>query len=418
MAGAPLPKVKPVFLRNSDIPHVQEQRPTVLEICRAAEDVTGRFTIFGAQPLGGNWRIYPDNEEARRLLQVRGMCIRGVNIQVTAQNSNPLLNNDVDVDKPFTKVWIDNVPISVAGSEFEDMLKSAGCELRSSMLFEKARDNDGKLTRYHTGRRFILISVPDTPLSSMYKVAGYNAKVYHKEQKEQRRKTVCSNCLQDNHHRSRCTNPVVCHVCKQPGHKSGSPECHGTDGWETDSGEIGEKHAEAAEAAGDATDLPLPSPLRSRSPSPSSTTPHPASTPTPTPETPGDSSEATPPGDTDTDHAEDTGVTDEVEAGEAAGETADTAVRSTGRKKVKSTPGRLTKRQKERQTSLMAAGYTKNRSQSVKRSASQRSASPARGDRAKQKKTDSAGDISDPDSCHGGGNGGVGGGLESTDTRL
>ena len=62
-------------------------------------------------------------------------------------------------EKPETKVWIDNVPISVADSEIEEALVKVRCQLRSSIKLEKARDADKKLTHFLMERRFLFITV-------------------------------------------------------------------------------------------------------------------------------------------------------------------------------------------------------------------------------------------------------------------
>eukprot|EP00745_Piridium_sociabile_P001801 TRINITY_DN110908_c0_g1_i12.p1 TRINITY_DN110908_c0_g1~~TRINITY_DN110908_c0_g1_i12.p1 ORF type:complete len:231 (-),score=28.23 TRINITY_DN110908_c0_g1_i12:168-860(-) len=59
----------------------------------------------------------------------------------------------------------------------------------------------------------------------MIKVGIFQAKIYHKEQKQAKQTLVCSNCLAEGHHRTACTNHVVCFTCKKTGHKKGDPAC-------------------------------------------------------------------------------------------------------------------------------------------------------------------------------------------------
>ena len=217
--------VEPVFVLRRDIPQGYENRPTVLEVCVAAENTSGRGTILGSQPIGGLWRIYPNSREARNALLLQDLTMRQVKVKVTGTNPY-LFKDDRGVEVPTTKVWIDEIPISVSNKEIELSLKRLGCELRSDIKMERARDNDRLLTRFLTGRRFVFITVPSTPLDKTMPVGGlFKAKIFHKEQKTV--KLFCSRCLQDGHNFSQCNNDIVCRVCRLSGHRSGDSECAG-----------------------------------------------------------------------------------------------------------------------------------------------------------------------------------------------
>ena len=217
--------VLPVFLKTRDVPYTNADRPlTVLELCVAAERTSGQGGVVGAQVIGGLWRLYPATAEARSSLLVRGIGLRGVSLQVSGINPF-ILRGDSGEERPSTKVWVDGVPISVANSEIEHSLVQAGCELRSAVKMEKARDVDNKLTRFLTGKRFVFITLPKVPLDRSLKVSAFNASIYHKEQKLVKKPVTCSNCLEKGHHVSSCTNDTVCMACRQPGHKRGSPNC-------------------------------------------------------------------------------------------------------------------------------------------------------------------------------------------------
>jgi len=216
--------IPPVFLKLRDIPDSTTNRPSVLEMCLAAEKVSGRGSIVGAQDIRGLWRIYPANKEARATLLVKGIVVRDTTLQVAG--SNPfVLHDNTGEEKPTTKVWVDSIPISVANSEVEHALKKVGCELRSDIKMERARDNDGKLTRFLTGRRFVFVTVPTKPLDKKLIVCHFEARIYHQEQKFERKTVVCSRCLETGHHVSVCKNDTVCRACKTPGHKRGDAKC-------------------------------------------------------------------------------------------------------------------------------------------------------------------------------------------------
>ena len=216
--------VRPVFIKNRDIPLSDSDVPKVLEICTAAEKSCGQGLIVGAQSIRGLWRVYPATPEARADLLIKGICIR--NTSLRPSDTNPyVLRDDTGEEKPSTKLWIDEIPISVADAEIKHALSSLGCELRSAVMMDRARNADGKMTRFLTGRRFVFITVPKTPLVKSVKISVFTAKLFHWEQKMNKSPPVCSVCLQTGHHRSVCTNDVVCRTCKQPGHRGGDPSC-------------------------------------------------------------------------------------------------------------------------------------------------------------------------------------------------
>lgn len=221
------PSVRPVFVKRRDIPNVEENQPTVLEICLAAEKSSGRGTILGAQAVRGLWRIFPATEQVRVDLLVKGLKLRDVCLRPS--DINPyILKDNTGEEKPSTKLWIDELPISVADSEIKHTLVQMGCELRSAIISERARDADKKLTRFLTGRRFVFITVPSKPLEKTAKICMFSVKLYHKEMKMNNVNPVCSKCLQPGHHHTACTSEIVCRTCRQPGHKMGDPDCHMT----------------------------------------------------------------------------------------------------------------------------------------------------------------------------------------------
>ena len=134
--------VNPVFFRDRDIPRSDSVYTSVLEICVAAERICGKGSVIVAQKIKGQWRLYAATRTARNNLLIKGLVVRDTLIKVSDTNLFSLRENGQEI--PTTKVWIDNVPISVADNEFEHSLKSIGCDLRSAIIKERARDADGK----------------------------------------------------------------------------------------------------------------------------------------------------------------------------------------------------------------------------------------------------------------------------------
>ena len=214
--------VLPIFVRSNEIPPGDYM--TTWEMCTAAESVSGKDTILGAQEIRSLWRIYPLTMDARQTLIIQGFAVRGVSL--TVYRENPFQIKDDGIERPVTKVWIGNVPISCADDEITNALVKIGCELRSDMKHECARNPSNGLTRFLTGRRFIFISLPDKPLEKSLRVNHlFTASVYHKEQPKEARRVTCHNCLSEGHTKNECTRPVVCRQCKKEGHVRGDPDC-------------------------------------------------------------------------------------------------------------------------------------------------------------------------------------------------
>ena len=222
--------VEPVFFKHKDLPadptrfSANQETFPVLEICLAAERVCGRETVLGAQCIKGLWRIYPLTREARNQLLIEGIVVGGCTVSL--HDKNPYIVRGGDgVEVPVTKLFISDIPISVANEDIESALVRLGCTLRSSLLMEKIRNKDGKLTRFITGRRFVYINCPGAPLERSIKVGSFTARLFHKEQPKVSKNLECTNCLQVGHRRFQCQNLVTCKECRQSGHKSGDPAC-------------------------------------------------------------------------------------------------------------------------------------------------------------------------------------------------
>jgi hypothetical protein len=219
-----LVSTKPVFLLAKDLPLDGDQdRATTREICFAAEKVAGHNTIDGAQQIGGLWRLYPKTKAARAQLLVSGLGLRNSHLRL--HDDNPfLVRGNEGQEIKSTKVIISNIPISFSNREIENALISLGCKPSSKLIEECDREDNGRLTRWKTGRRFMFIEMPNAPLEKQVKIGMCTAKIYHKEQRMMDN-PFCGNCLSNGHRKHECEHPVVCRNCRQPGHKAGDILC-------------------------------------------------------------------------------------------------------------------------------------------------------------------------------------------------
>ena len=230
-SGSPSIRVEPVFFKNSDVPHENNQWLGTYEICKACSLVVNteknKDLIDGAQKIGDLWRVYLKDEVARIKLLSQGITLRGQ--QVELKDKNPFVIIGFE-GVETTRLFIRNVPLSFDNSEIEDALKSKGVQLVNSMKYSRARDPDGKLTNFKTGDRFVDILVPDEPLPKKLSVGIFTASLYHKEQKHSMGDIECGNCMLKGHVRKDCPNETVCYECRTAGHKKGDPECPSVQG--------------------------------------------------------------------------------------------------------------------------------------------------------------------------------------------
>lgn len=224
-------RVLPVFVLNNQLPAFQTKFFTTSEIYAAAEKTCGYDSIEGAQKIGALWRIYPSKQEARQKLLIQGFVLRGVRVEVKAKNPFVVKSsgeNDVDSDQQqSTKLIIGNVPLSFSDEELLQAVKGLGVTMHSKLIPERDRDENGKLTRWKTGRRFVYIKVPSTPLPKTVPIGLFKTSLYHREQKlaTQQQQAECQRCLTKGHSTSECTNPVRCKQCYQSEHRAGDVQC-------------------------------------------------------------------------------------------------------------------------------------------------------------------------------------------------
>lgn len=233
--SAEIERCEPVFVINNQLPAFEQKQFSTAEICAAAERVCGYNSIEGAQRIGSLWRIYPRSRDNRQKLLLQGLVLRGV--QVAVKSRNPFLvrapqGSDIVGDHmadqpPSTKLVISNIPLSYSDNDILLAVNNLGVTALSKLISERDRDEQGKLTHWKTGRRFMYIALPKTPLPKTLEVGPFKASLFHKEQKtaDRQRAATCRNCLQTGHLAADCSAPVKCRQCFKDGHKAGDPVC-------------------------------------------------------------------------------------------------------------------------------------------------------------------------------------------------
>ena len=216
----PNPTPKPLFLRARDLPFSDLK---VHELCKRAEQASGVNTVEGAQLVNGLWRIFAKTDTARTTLLLEGISLRGHAITVTDVNPYRPVDSNGRVEYT-TRLTISDIPMHLPAAELEDALSQVGCDLRSKVLYEMARDERGNLSRFKTGNRFVYMIVPETPLPKTFRMGIFNPRLFYKEQPRTSTRK-CFKCLQSGHIARECINEQVCRTCFGTGHKAGDPVC-------------------------------------------------------------------------------------------------------------------------------------------------------------------------------------------------
>ena len=216
-SGGTSARVEPVLFLNTEVKQESGSWLGTLEICIAVCNVVADESVAeGAQRIGGLWRIYLTDEEARVNLLCTGISLRGQ--QITLRDKNPFLHAGLE-GADTTRLFVRNIPLSFDNAEIEKSLKSRGVQMIGSLKYARARTAAGKLTNFKTGDRFVDIIVPKKPLPQKLAMGLFTASLYHKEQKQGQAEIECGNCKQKGHMRRDCKNEAVCYDCLQTGHK-------------------------------------------------------------------------------------------------------------------------------------------------------------------------------------------------------
>ena len=223
-------RIEPLFFKNADVEQEEGNYLTTLEICEAVAEVVDNVTLIdGAQRIGGLWRIYFLDSEARAQVLVTGISLRGIQINLKERNTFLIPKYGLmgpDVEKlETTRLYVRNIPLSYDNEVIANSLTTMGVQMLGSLKYVRARNKHGQLKNFKTGDRFADIIVPDEPLPKKKQMGIFTASLYHKEQKVPKSEIECGNCKEMGHLRRECPNDPVCFECLQSGHKRGSMLC-------------------------------------------------------------------------------------------------------------------------------------------------------------------------------------------------
>ena len=159
----------PIFIVAKTLPTDGDGEIYGLEIMRAMEDVIGKkASVECIQKVNGLWRLIVFEKRHRDLLLQTGLNIRGYTI--TLHSRNPFLNKNGEEQ---VRLIISNVPYSIANEEIIKSLDSIGVTVSAKDIqWENYRNENRDMLSTKTGRRFIFIDPPTSPLPTSMRVAG------------------------------------------------------------------------------------------------------------------------------------------------------------------------------------------------------------------------------------------------------
>jgi len=167
----------PLFLYNRACP----LRVTNLDICQSAARLLGYNGVLAAQRFGPLWHLFPKTLRDRAVLAGKILNIEGKDVELFSKNPSELVD-DFGNAIPSTKVMIDKAPLKVTNKAIKDALLNLGIKPRSGMNYDGIWSKNGKITPWFSGRRYIFIDIPPTPLPEEIVVDSHKLSVRHKEQ--------------------------------------------------------------------------------------------------------------------------------------------------------------------------------------------------------------------------------------------
>jgi len=190
--------VEPVFFKNQDV-YTESHNLKTLEVCEAVADIVGQTNVDGAQNVWGLWRIYLTSVESRVSLLTKGLSIRGRTVTLFDKSPRATNVHSQNVEK----IVIRDVPLSVDNDLIMEYLrKFEHLKLTSDVRYSRERSEDGFLTKYRNGDRYIFAEAPVFPvLPNNDKIDIFNARISHPTQRD-----ICKVC----HLRGHSANQAAC----------------------------------------------------------------------------------------------------------------------------------------------------------------------------------------------------------------
>jgi ribA/ribD-fused uncharacterized protein len=190
--------VEPVFIKDADMP---SSNVAHIEIVRAVTRCISNQGIEGVQRIGRLWRIYLNSIPVRlQLLTKKSIVISGKMVALYEQN--PFSTNQKSPEDKKDKLTIKGLPKSVSNDEVKNFLVSKDIVMSSDVRWSFMRDENGSLTSYINGDRFVYCEPFDVPIPRSQKICSFPCTVLHHGK-----------------------DSMHCKSCNTAGHKTGDMTC-------------------------------------------------------------------------------------------------------------------------------------------------------------------------------------------------
>ena len=177
MTASTLQTVKPLFLKDKDI----GEGITPIQICDAIVRDVNPSKLEGVQKIHSIWRIYLKDMQTRLELSTKeSIAINGRQVRIFDRNPNATFGGIYEQGQSISdKLTIRNLPLSVSNKETEKLLLDKNVKLRSSIKYGCIRDDNGQLTSYKNGDRFVYVEPYDTPLPKQQEIGQFKCLLIH-----------------------------------------------------------------------------------------------------------------------------------------------------------------------------------------------------------------------------------------------
>jgi ribA/ribD-fused uncharacterized protein len=170
-------------------------------IIKAVIRIINPHYVEGAQRIGNLWRIYIKSAASRiDLLTKRSLLIQGKLVPLYDQN--PMKTKQTSPEDRKDKLTIRGLPVSLSHDEVKNFLENKNVILSSKIIFSLMRDDNGALTNFTTGDRFLYCNPFDPPLEKQQQIGNFYCQIYHHGKDGQ-----------------------TCRSCNTAGHRAGDALC-------------------------------------------------------------------------------------------------------------------------------------------------------------------------------------------------
>ena len=174
--AATLESVPPVFIKDKDL---KDTTVTPIQMCNAIVKVIHATKLEGVQKVYNLWRIYIKDKATRLELCVKeSIVVNGHRVTLYDKNPNVMYAENRET-KTLDKLTIKHLPLSLSSTEVEKALQGQNVTLASKVRYGCVRDENGQLTSYKSGDRYVYVQKFDPPLPKQQSIANFKCVIIH-----------------------------------------------------------------------------------------------------------------------------------------------------------------------------------------------------------------------------------------------